>query len=103
MQQRNPYGHKETGWDSYQINQTYQRRKEKEMKHARFIFFLSAFMLTVAAGSVLAAEKAQWKENVGAHLTIWDDVKKQLAGSLSQFDKFQEAAATPGNYLIAER
>jgi TRAP-type C4-dicarboxylate transport system substrate-binding protein len=48
-------------------------------------------------------EKAQWKENVGAHLTIWDDVKKQLAGSLSQFDKFQEAAVTPGNYHIPER
>lgn len=48
-------------------------------------------------------EKTQWKEKVGAHLTIWDDVKKQLAGSLSQFDKFQEAADTPGNYLIAER
>jgi hypothetical protein len=48
-------------------------------------------------------EKAQWKENVGAHLTVWDYVKKQLAGSLSQFDKFQEAAVTPGNYHIPER
>ncbi len=48
-------------------------------------------------------EKAQWKEKVGAHLTIWDDVKKQLAGSLSQFDKFREAADTPGNYHIPER
>jgi hypothetical protein len=48
-------------------------------------------------------QKAQWKEKVGAHLTIWDDVKKQLAGSLSQFDKFQEAADAPGNYHIPER
>ena len=48
-------------------------------------------------------EKAQWKEKVGAHLAIWDDVKKQLAGSLSQFDKFQEAADTPGNYHIPEQ
>ena len=23
-------------------------------------------------------EKAQWKEKVGAHLAIWDDVKKLL-------------------------
>ena len=34
------------------------------MKHARFIFFLSLLLLTVTAGYVLAAEKAQWKEVV---------------------------------------
>jgi hypothetical protein len=48
-------------------------------------------------------EKAQWIEKVGAHLEIWNDVKKRLAGSLSQFDKFKEAADTTGNYYIPER
>jgi TRAP-type C4-dicarboxylate transport system substrate-binding protein len=48
-------------------------------------------------------EKAPWIEKVGAHLPIWDDVKKQLAGSLRQFDKFKQAADTPGNYYIPER
>ena len=48
-------------------------------------------------------EKAQWKQKVGAQLPIWNDVKMQLAGSLSQFDKFKEAADTPGNYYIPER
>ena len=48
-------------------------------------------------------EKAQWKQKVGAQLPIWNDVKMQLAGSLSQFDKFLEAADTPGNYYIPER
>jgi TRAP-type C4-dicarboxylate transport system substrate-binding protein len=48
-------------------------------------------------------EKAQWVQKVGAQLDIWNDVKKQLAGSLSQFDKFKEAADTPGNYYIPER
>jgi TRAP-type C4-dicarboxylate transport system substrate-binding protein len=48
-------------------------------------------------------EKAQWKQKVGAQLAAWNDVKKQLAGSLSQFDKFKEAADTLGNYYIPER
>ena len=48
-------------------------------------------------------EKAQWKQKVGAQLAAWNDVKKQLAGSLSQFDKFKEAADTLGNYYVPER
>jgi TRAP-type C4-dicarboxylate transport system substrate-binding protein len=48
-------------------------------------------------------EKAQWMQKVGAQLDIWNDVKKQLAGSLSQFDKLKEAADTPGNYYVPER
>jgi len=50
-----------------------------------------------------ADEKAQWVQTVGAHLDIWDDVKKNLAGSLNQFEKFKEAAETSGNYYIPER
>lgn len=34
------------------------------MRHARFIFFLSALVLVVAIGNALAAEKAKWKEVV---------------------------------------
>jgi len=48
-------------------------------------------------------EKAQWMQKVGAQLAIWNDVKKQLEGSLSQFDKSKEAADTPGNYYVPER
>ena len=48
-------------------------------------------------------EKVQWKQKIGAQLAIWNDVKKQLAGSLSQFDKFKEAADTLGNYYVPER
>jgi TRAP-type C4-dicarboxylate transport system substrate-binding protein len=48
-------------------------------------------------------EKAQWKQKVGAQHAAWNDVKKQLAGSLSQFDKFKEAADTLGNYYVPER
>ena len=66
-----------------------------------------AEMQTTSAGVKLHRlspdEKAQWVQKVGAQLAIWNDVKKQLAGSLSQFDKFKEAADTPGNYYIPER
>ena len=48
-------------------------------------------------------EKAQWVQKVGAQLAVWNDVKKELAGSLSQFDKFKEAADTTGNYYVPER
>jgi hypothetical protein len=42
-------------------------------------------------------------QKAGAHPAIWNNVKKQLAGSLSQFDKFKEAADTPENYYVPER
>jgi TRAP-type C4-dicarboxylate transport system substrate-binding protein len=48
-------------------------------------------------------EKKLWMSSVGSHLAIWDDVKKNLAGSLSKFDKFKEAADTTGNYYISEK
>ena len=66
-----------------------------------------AEMQMTAAGIQLhrlsADEKARWVQKVGAQLAIWNDVKKQLAGSLKQFDKFKEAADTTGNYYIPER
>ena len=42
-------------------------------------------------------------QKAGAHPAIWNNVKNQLAGSLSQFDKFKEAADTPENYYVPER
>ena len=48
-------------------------------------------------------EKEQWTSRVGSHLAIWNDVKKNLAGSLSKFDEFKEAADTTGNYYISEK
>jgi len=37
------------------------------------------------------------------HLAIWNYVKQNLAGSLSKFDEFKEAADTIGNYYISEK
>jgi hypothetical protein len=48
-------------------------------------------------------EKEQWMNKVGAHIAIWNDVKKNLAGSLSKFDEFKEAADTIGHYYISEK
>jgi TRAP-type C4-dicarboxylate transport system substrate-binding protein len=48
-------------------------------------------------------EKEQWMSRVGSHLAIWNDVKKKMAGSLSKFDEFKEAADTIGNYYISEK
>jgi TRAP-type C4-dicarboxylate transport system substrate-binding protein len=48
-------------------------------------------------------EKSQWIEKVGSQRAIWNAVKKQLAGSLSRFDQFKEAADSSGNYYIPER
>jgi len=48
-------------------------------------------------------EREQWTSRVGSHLAIWNDVKKNLAGSLSKFDEFKEAADTTGNYYISEK
>jgi TRAP-type C4-dicarboxylate transport system substrate-binding protein len=48
-------------------------------------------------------EKEQWMNKVGAHIDIWNDVKTNLAGSLSKFDEYKEAADTTGNYYISEK
>lgn len=47
-----------------------------------------------------AEEKKQWVEKCGAQLPAWDDIKKELAGSLSLFDKLKEAANTPGDFYV---
>jgi TRAP-type C4-dicarboxylate transport system substrate-binding protein len=47
-----------------------------------------------------AEEKAQWVKKAGAQLPVWDDVKKELIGSLAKFDKLVEAANTQTNFYV---
>ena len=46
------------------------------------------------------AEIEQWVAKSGAQLPAWDEIKKELVGSLSNFDKLQEAANTFNNYYV---
>lgn len=46
------------------------------------------------------AEIEQWVAKAGAQLPAWDEIKKELVGSLSNFDKLQEAANTFNNYYV---
>lgn len=45
-------------------------------------------------------EQAQWIEAAGAQKPEWDDVKKDLVGSLETFDKLKEAANTFSGFYI---
>jgi len=45
-------------------------------------------------------ELNQWKEKTGAQRPEWSDLKKKLAGSLSKFGEFQEAANSQGKYYV---
>lgn len=45
-------------------------------------------------------ELNQWKEAAGAQRAEWDDLKKELAGSIAKFDEFEEAANTQGRYYV---
>jgi TRAP-type C4-dicarboxylate transport system substrate-binding protein len=45
-------------------------------------------------------EIEQWVAKAGAQLPAWDEIKKELVGSLSNFDKLQEAANTFNNYYV---
>ena len=47
-----------------------------------------------------AAEKEAWVQAAGAHLPAWDNIKKELIGSLAKFDKLLEAANTRGGYHV---
>ena len=46
------------------------------------------------------AELAQWKAACGAQRPEWDELKKQLAGSLATFGEFQVAADHQGKYYV---
>ena len=45
-------------------------------------------------------EKKQWVAKAGSQLPAWDDIKKELCGSLKNFDKLMEAANTNGSYYV---
>ncbi|MCP3888874.1 MAG: TRAP transporter substrate-binding protein [Desulfobulbaceae bacterium] len=46
------------------------------------------------------SEIEQWVAKSGAQLPAWDEIKKELVGSLANFDKLQEAANTFNNYYV---
>jgi TRAP-type C4-dicarboxylate transport system substrate-binding protein len=48
-----------------------------------------------------ADEKKQWVETCGAQRPEWNDIKKELAGTLELFDRLQAAASTKGPITIA--
>ncbi|MFT6044328.1 MAG: TRAP-type C4-dicarboxylate transport system substrate-binding protein [Arenicella sp.] len=50
--------------------------------------------------SPTSSELQQWKDKAGHQLSIWDDTKNKLAGSLDRFNKLLEAAETQGKYYV---
>ncbi len=46
------------------------------------------------------AEMEQWIATAGHQLPVWDDFKKELAGSTAKFDALLEAANTQGRYYV---
>jgi len=49
-----------------------------------------------------AAEHAKWVEAAGEQRPEWNDIKKDLAGSLAAFDKLKTAANTKGRITVAD-
>lgn len=47
-------------------------------------------------------ERQQWIDKAGHQLPAWNDFKKELAGSLSSFDKLLQAAKTYNNYYVSD-
>jgi len=47
-----------------------------------------------------ASEKEVWVKTSGAQLPAWDDIKMELIGSLSKFDKLVVAANTQSSYHV---
>ena len=45
-------------------------------------------------------EIEQWVAKAGAQLPAWDAIKKELVGSLANFDKLQEAANSYNNFYV---
>ncbi len=48
-----------------------------------------------------AAERQKWVEACGEQRAEWNDIKKELAGSIDMFDKLKAAANTKGSITIA--
>jgi hypothetical protein len=47
-----------------------------------------------------AAEHAKWVEAAGEQRPEWNDIKKELAGSVANFEKLKTAANTKGTYTV---
>lgn len=47
-----------------------------------------------------ADEKKQWVAKAGAQLPAWNDLKKELCGSLKKFDELTQAANTQSSYYV---
>lgn len=45
-------------------------------------------------------ELTQWVEKAGHQLPAWDSFKKELVGSMAEFEKLNEAANTKGVYFV---
>jgi hypothetical protein len=43
---------------------------------------------------------AEWKAAGGYQLSDWDEFKVELAGSMDNFAKLEEAAGTKGRYYV---
>jgi TRAP-type C4-dicarboxylate transport system substrate-binding protein len=50
--------------------------------------------------SLNADQLAEWQETTGYQRSEWDEFKKELAGSMDNFDKLVEAAGTRGKYYV---
>ena len=48
-----------------------------------------------------ADEKKRWSDACGEQRKEWDDIKKELAGSLDNFEKLKKAANTKGKLTVA--
>ncbi len=48
-----------------------------------------------------AEEKKRWADACGEQRKEWDDIKKELAGSLDTFEKLKKAANTKGKITVA--
>ncbi len=45
-------------------------------------------------------ERQKWIDKAGAKLTVWDEEKISLAGSVQNFNRFYEAAKTQSKYIV---
>jgi TRAP-type C4-dicarboxylate transport system substrate-binding protein len=46
------------------------------------------------------AEQTKWVEAAGEQRAEWNDIKKELAGSVANFDKLKQAANTKGKFTV---
>lgn len=78
------------------------RQNLAEVPAARAYAMLELQKAGVQFYTPTAAEKAQWKASCGYQLKTWDKTKKELAGSIDNFNKLVEATQQQqGTYYVA--